>query len=206
VLSPWALDGQSAFVKFLGEGDNRAERSMAVIEEVQRAGCHWACAWPKDKRPRSVSDGDVVFTGRLVRQPDDVIVFGRAIGLSHQEGRDDATPAEVQTRPWKAKWPHYVRVHHAEFLAGSMSAGVSLGELMATLKSKAFASTKRNAASGVGNTNPRVAFRQQAAVKLSDEGFQWLSRKLERAFDEHGTLSKSTLDTLDWPALAAPGE
>jgi hypothetical protein len=203
-LSPWAFDAERAFVKFLGEGDNRAERSMSVLEEVKRAGCHWTCAWPKGKRPRRVADGDVVFMGRLVKQPDDVIVFGRAIGVKHQEGRDDATPAEVQARSWKAKWPHYVRVHHAQFLAGSMSVGVSLGELMATLKAKAFASTKRNAALGVGNTNPRVAFRQQAAVELSEEGFRWLSIRLEKAFAEHGTIPKSVLDGLDWPKLAAP--
>ena len=204
--APWAFDAERAFVKFLGEGDNRAERSMPVLEEVERAGCHWACAWPKGKRPRRVSDGHVVFMGRLVRQPDDIMIFGRAIAVSHHKGRDDASPAEVQARPWKAKWPHYVRVHHAEFLDGSMSRGVSLGELMATLESNAFASTKRNTALGVGNTNPRVAFRQQAAVELSDEGFEWLSARIEEAFVEYGTLSKSTLDRLDWPTLPVPLE
>jgi hypothetical protein len=203
-LSPWAFDVNRAFVKFLGEADNRVLRSMSVLEEVERAGCHWACAWPKGKRPRTVPDGAVVFMGRLVKHPDDVVVFGRAIGIRHRDGRDDATPAEVKARPWKSKWPHYVRVHHAEFLAGSMATGISLDKLMSALDSNAFASTKRNKALGNGNTNPRVAFRQHAAVELSAEGFQWLSLRLEEAFAKHGTLSTSTMDGLDWPTLAAP--
>jgi hypothetical protein len=43
-------DARQAFVKFLGEGDNRAPLSFATIEEVKRAGCHWAVAYPAAKR------------------------------------------------------------------------------------------------------------------------------------------------------------
>jgi hypothetical protein len=76
---------------------------------------------------------------------------------------------------------------------------------MDELKSNAFASTQRNKAAGEGNTDPRHAFRQQAAVELSPEGFHWLRERLENAFAKNGTLSQSFLSKLDWPNKKALG-
>jgi hypothetical protein len=84
-------------------------------------------------------------------------MFGRATGLREVPGRNDAPPEEVARRPWKAKWPRYVRVHHAEFVVGSMAKGVSLNELMYSLGADSFAGTQRNAARGEGNTDRRRA-------------------------------------------------
>ena len=128
--SPFSGHGQ-AFVKFVGRDGERAGLSQTAIEEVKSAGCHWALAYPRDRRPRIVEEGALMYIARLTDEPD-IRVFGRAIGLKHVPGRDDATPADIGRRPWKENWPHYIRVHHAEFLSGSMADGVSLpveGEL-----------------------------------------------------------------------------
>ena len=195
-------DAGQAFVKFFGESHNRADRSMPILEEVQRSGCHWACTYPKGKRPRQVEDGAVMFMGRLVKEPNDILIIGRAVGMHYEAGRDDASDAEVMLRPWKRQWPHYVRVHHAEFIAGSLSNGISLNELMDVLKSDSFVPTQRNAANGKGNTDPRKAYMQQASVELSPQAFAWLNERLERAYAEHGKLAPRTLEQLDWPAVA----
>src|SRR5207248_501713 len=100
---------------------------------------------------------------------------------------------------WKRKWSRYVRVHHAEFVNGSMRNGVSLNELMNTLKERAFAATQRNASAGTGNTDPRKAYRQQAAVKLTPSGARWVDHRLEAAFRLHGKLTPALLGLLDWP-------
>lgn len=194
-------DASHAFVKFLGEGNNRVPLSFSTIEEIKRAGCHWAVAYPASKRPSGVGDDAVIFIARLTQDPNDIRVFGRAIGMKHEPGRDDATPADIAQRPWKAQWPRYIRVHHAEFVAGTMENGVSLNELMDTLGADAFAATQRNAARGEGNTDPRRAYRQQAAVELSGEGISWLGERLQTAFEEHGKVPPDTLDKLDWPEL-----
>ena len=107
-----------------------------------------------------------MFISRLVKGPD-IRIFGRAVALKHQEGRDDATQADIQLRPWKFRWPRYIRIHNAEFVAGTMANGVSLAELMDTLGSASFATTQRNAARREGNTNPRRSFMEQPAVRLS---------------------------------------
>jgi hypothetical protein len=193
-------DIEQAFVKFFGEGHNRAPFSMTVLEEVEGSGSHWACTYPKGKRPRKVRDGAVMFMGRLVASPRDIVIYGRAIAEAHEPGRDDASNKDFRRRSWKQKWPHYIRVHDPEFVGGTLFNGVSLNELMDALGSDSFASTQRNAARGDGsNTEPRRAFMQQASVELSPEGIAWMNEQIERAFARHGKLRERELRTLDWP-------
>jgi hypothetical protein len=93
--SPWISEADQAFVKFLGEGDNRVPLSRTTLEEVERAGCHWAVAYPASKRPRKVKDGALMYIARLTEEPNDIRIFGRAIGMKHIQGRDDATPEDM---------------------------------------------------------------------------------------------------------------
>jgi hypothetical protein len=198
VTPPLIEEAPQAFVKFFGKGNFRDEIGTKTINEVKRTGCHWACSYPKGKRPRQVESGAVIFMARLVK-PNDSIIFGRAVALKHVQGRDDATPEEVRLIPFKKKWSHYIRVHHAEFVAGTFENGVSLRMFEAELKSNAYATTQRNALEGAGNTDPRHAYRQQPAVQLTKEGFAWLNRRLEQAFAKHGRLTPADLDKLTGP-------
>jgi hypothetical protein len=197
IVPPIFSEAPRSFVKFFGEGDNRAEHTMTVFDEIDRSGCHWACTYPRNKRPRQVADGAVMFMGRLVQNPNDTMIFGRAIGMRYQDGRDDASPSQIKRRPWKSDWPHYIRIHHPEFVAGTLANGISLSELIDRFGSNAFASTKRNVAHGAGNTNPRKAVRQQAAVELTPESHEWLDSSLAEAFQSHGTLGPEELAKLD---------
>jgi PLD-like domain len=199
VLPTIVADSRQAFVKFLGEGSNRVPSTFDTIEEIQRAGCHWAVAYPASKRPSGVKNDALIFIARLTEEPNDIRVFGRAIGIKHEPGRDDATPEDIALRPWKEKWPRYIRVHHAEFVAGTMANGISLNALMTSLGADSFLPTQRNAARAEGNTDPRRAYRQQAAVELSKEGREWLSDRLQAAFDLHGKVPQDDLEKLDWP-------
>ena len=194
-------DAPQAFVKLLGKGDNRIPLSVSTFEEIKGSGCHWAAGYPTSKRPRNVKDDAVIFMGRLTRDPNDIRVFGWAIGMQHRPGRDDATLADIELRPWKEQWSRYIRVDRAEFVAGTMVNGVSLNELMDTLEADSFASTQRNAAHSRGNANPLYAYRQQAAVELSAKGHSWLSEQLQVAFEVHGKIPQDSLDKLDWPDL-----
>ena len=199
-LPPAVADADQAFVKFLGEGHNRVPISSTTVKEIEKSGCHWAVPYPANRRPRSVKDGGVMFIARLTKEPD-LRIFGRAIAMKHDPVRDNASPEDIALRPWKEKWPRYIRVHHAEFVAGTMANGVSLNELMEALGSDSFTPTQRNAARGAGNTDPRRAYMQQAAVELSSQGLLWLGERLQEAFAEHGKVPQDTLDQLDWPTL-----
>lgn len=200
--TPVAIAGANqAFVKFLGEGKNRISLGQSVIDEIGRSGAHWAVAYPAAKRPGGVQDGDVIFIARLTRDPSDIVVFGRAIACAHQPGRDDATEADIALRPWKETWPRYIRVHGATFVAGTLANGISLSALMDALGPRSFASTLRNLTKGEGNLDPRRAYRQQAAVHLSEEGQLWLAERLQTCFDTHGIVPHFELEALDWPEV-----
>jgi hypothetical protein len=194
-----ATDAPQSFVKLLGKSDNRKPLDFAIIDEIKRAGCHWALTYPESKCPISVSDDAVMFIARLTKKPVDIRIFGRAIGMRYRGNGDVATPAEINFRPFKADYPRYIRVHNAEFVAGTMANGVSLYKMMKELGEKSFTSTQENAALGQGNTNPRLAYRQQPHVQLSADGFNWLNDRLQEAFITHGKIAKDTLDQLDWP-------
>lgn len=144
---------RQAFVKCFGTSMNRADRWMDVFEEVCRSGSLRACTCSNDKRPRNVKDGAIWFTGRIVQNPSDILIYGRAIGMRHEPGRDDATAENIALRPWKVDWPHYTRVNHTDFMAGTLVNGISLNELMNALKSDASMPTQLNAAKGGGNND-----------------------------------------------------
>lgn len=199
--APWAGDATQAFVKFLGDAGHRAPLSLMTLDELVSGGCHWALAYPKAKRPTGVQDGALMFIARMTRDPNDIRIFGRAIAMRYKPGRDDATDADIALRAWKETWPRYVRVHHGEFVAGSLANGVSLNELMRKLQADAFAPTRRNAEKKTGNVDPRRAYLRQPAVELTSDGLAWLNTRLEEAFATHGKLSAEVMASLDWPEL-----
>ena len=200
VQMPTAVaEASQAFVKLMGMSDGRLDLSVSTMQEIREACCHWAVCYPSARRPIGVKDGAVIFMGRFTRNPNDIRVFGRAIGMKYKPGRDDATPDDIKHRSWREKWSRYIRVHDQEFVDGVMENGVSLNELMDTLGANSFASTQRNAALGKGNIIPRKAYSQQPAVELSAEGRLWLGVRLQEAFETYGTVSRNSLDELDWP-------
>lgn len=186
-------DASQAFVKFLGESNNRVPLSCPTVEEIERAGCQRVLAYPASKRPRRVKYDALMYIARLTEQPNDIRIFGRAVGMAHVDGRDDASAADIALRPWRADWSRYIRVHQAEFVAGTMANGVSLNALMDALGADAFAATQRNAAKNEGNTNPRRAYLQAADVQLSAQGQTWLRDWLQTTFDAHGTVPTDVL-------------
>ncbi len=192
-------EASQAFVKLMGTGNNRIALCVPTIAEVGGGGVHWAVTYSSSRRPRRVENGDVIFISRFTSNPNDIRIFGRAIGMKYDPKRDYATPADIEKRDWKEHWPYYIRLHNAEFVAGTMQNGISLNELMVELKANAFASTQRNAERGNGNIDPKRSYNQQADIKLSADGFRWLNERLQAAFAMHGMVPQRELDRLDWP-------
>jgi hypothetical protein len=188
-----------AIVKFFGTTDNRFTWDVSILEELRRSGCHWACGYPASRRPINVRDGTEVFLGRLMKEPADTVIFGRARATRYVRGRDDATPEDIGDAGWREDWPHYIRVHDAQFVAGTFRNGVPLSRLMKELGSDSFASTQQHAAEGRGNSNPRAALRQQPAVRLSRQGRGYLANALEIAFRIHGRIAQADIDQLYLP-------
>ncbi|MFL5898792.1 MAG: hypothetical protein ACJ76D_10095 [Solirubrobacterales bacterium] len=144
-------------------------------------------------------DRDVMFMGHLVSGPNDIKVYGWAVAIAYEEGRDDASAEEIARRPWLQRWPHFIRVREMEFVDGTLEDGVSLAELMDELGAYAFGPTAENADRGVGNVDPRRSIRQAAAIRLSEAGTSWLQEELELAFRRSGSVRAEEVAGLDWP-------
>lgn len=142
-----------------------------------------------------------MFIARMTRDPNDIVIFGRALGLRYVKDRDDATPEDIERRKWKVRYPHYIRVYGGEFLAGTLANGVSLNERMEEFGPDSFASTQRNQTSGAGNLDPRLAYRRRGDVELSPQGRAWLTTQLNHAFERHGQIPTADLKALDWPKV-----
>ncbi len=197
------VESERAFVKFFGTSRDRAETDMPVFDEVMESGSHWACNYPRDRRPRQVQDGDIIFMGRMVL-PQDILIYGRATGMRHVDGRDDATEEDIRVRAFKRIWPHYIRVHHAEFVAGTLANGVSLNKMMEALGPVCFATTKRRMMTEEQDISPRSAYGRLPGVALSPEGAQWINERLETSFSSHGRIPSAQLAALDWPSFSNP--
>ena len=194
-VPPAVANASQAFVKFFGVGTakGRIDLSDRVIDIVRIQECHRVLAYPTGTHPRQVQDGDVVFISRMTKNPNDHRIFGWAIATKHRDGQDEATDEDIARCPWRKEYGSYIRVDEegfeAEFLDGTMEAGVSLYELMKALGSDSFASTQRNASAGKGNTDPRKSIVRKPHIQLSEKGFAWLTDKLQEAFAKHGKIS-----------------
>jgi hypothetical protein len=180
-----------AFVKFSGTGNNKASRDLRIDVVVAESGANWAFTYPSGIHPRQVRDGDVLYLGRLVHSPDDLMIFGKAIGREHRDDVDVASGEEIVLRPWKENWANYVRVHDARFFDGTLDDGVSFRAMMAAMKSDSFASTQRNAAAGRGNTDPTIAYNRKPGMLLTDQSRAWIDERLENKLRTLGEIDLS---------------
>ena len=189
---------EQGFVKFFGIGSDRAEPSMTVLDEVNGSTSHWALSYPVTKTPKQVRDGALMFIARLAK-PNDILIYGRAIGLHHRRGLDDATAGDIKKRDWKEHWSHYIRVRDVQFINGTLADGVSLQEMMNELKHLSFATTKARYLRGERKINPRTTYARQAQVELTPEAIVWLNDQLDRRFEMHGRISQKVLKNLIQP-------
>lgn len=109
VITPFAaVSGErtytnQAFLKFYGRGAERTSRDLLIADMVAESGCNWACTYPSSHRPRQVHDGDVLYMARIAA-PEDLLIFGCAVGWRHRDDEDVASRAEIQARPWKKQF------------------------------------------------------------------------------------------------------
>ena len=130
------------FVKFFGTANNRVPMSFKSRDEIDRALCHYACGFSEKKKPRQIKDGDIIYMARMTQNPRDYAIFGKAEAIGFVDGRDQATDLEIEQRPWKSRWPIYLRVENAEFIDGTWTDCVLLYDLIKSLDYESFPSTK----------------------------------------------------------------
>jgi len=185
------------FIKFSGEGNNRAKWTKRVFDEVNESDSHRYLTYPKNKRPRIVKEGDRIYFGRMVENPTDIVIFGRAFGLKHNPQTDNASAQDISRRKWKIKWPHYIRVCKTEFIDGTLADGVSLYGLMKELESDTFVTSQYRALNGKPYDDLRNAYRDRPAVRLTEKAATIIDSRLDGIFTRLGRISRIDLARIE---------
>lgn len=183
------------FVKFFGISSDKADPEFSIYQEIINAGCHHAVCYSngKNKAPRQVNDGDVIFMARMIN-PDEYAVFGVGRALAYDDERDNATPEEIGKYKYRNRWGRYIRVYDPIFLNGRMKDCPSFCEMMRELDYRSLTSTHRNYLKGNGgNINPNQSIMQKSAIQITEEGAEWLYKRFQEKLDVLGSVPDSKL-------------
>jgi hypothetical protein len=189
------------YVKFFGTAGDRVSMTFTSKEEINRALCHYACGFSKNKKPRQIEEGDIIYMARMTHNPSDYAIFGKAVALKYVEGRDEATIAEKTERPWKKNWPIYLRLVNPVFIDGKMDDCVFLYDLIKKLDYESFPSTKLRYNNGQRNINPYKSLSQQPYVKLTVAAVEWLEPRFQEALNRVGQVDDTFIQNLPQPSV-----
>lgn len=187
---------KSYFIKFFGTSENRVFPTFTVREEVERALCHYACGFSENKKPRRINEGDIVFMARLMKEPYDYAIFGRAEAIKYNEKRDRASRNEISQRKWKKDWPIYLRVRNTNFVNGLMQDCVFLYDIIKYFDYESFPTTLRRFNDGERDINPYLSLSQQPYVRLTSKSAEWLEKRFTDKINEFGSIPKDFILTL----------
>ncbi len=182
------------FIKFFGKGDNRLTLDNSVIDDLKGGCSHFALSFSrnkKDTRPRRYRNGDIVFMARMTKDPNDYLIFGRAITHVHHDQRDIASGEDIKHIPWLKNWPILVRVKEPKFIDSTFANCPKLKNLMNDLGYDSFASTKRKFDNGCININPKKTLMRKGDVILSASGAQWMELAFQKALKKEGQVNQN---------------
>ncbi|MBI5729524.1 MAG: NgoFVII family restriction endonuclease [Ignavibacteriales bacterium] len=190
------LSNKSYYVKIFGTSENRVAPIYTIRNEVDRALCHYACCFSEKKKPRRIEDGDIIFMARLIKEPNDYAIFGRAEAIKYNEKRDRATKNEKMQRDWKNNWPIYMRVKNSKFIDGMMQDGILLYDLIKHFDYESFPSTLERFNNGEREINPYRSLSQKAYVKLTPKSAEWLEKRFGDKISEFGLIPDDFINKL----------
>ncbi|SHM80446.1 phospholipase D-like domain-containing protein [Polaribacter sp. KT 15] len=187
------------FIKFFGKGDNRLTLNHKITDELKGGCSHFALSFSRaknDARPRRYKNGDVVFMARMTKEPNDYVIFGRAISYTHDKNRDIASKEDIKHIPWLKEWPILVRVKNPVFIDSIYGNCPKLFNLIEELDYDSFASTRIKYDKGIRNINPKNTLMRKGDVILSESGAQWMELAFKKAIEQEGEVEKTLIAKL----------
>lgn len=186
------------FIKFFGKNDNRLSLEHNIVDDLYGGCSHFALSFSRNKqdsRPRRYDNGDVVFMARMTKEPNDYVIFGRAITYAHNDIRDVAGSDDIDHIPWLKDWPILVRVKEPVFIDSTFKNCPKLFDLIDDLDYDSFASTKNKYDNGIRNINPKSTLMRKGDVILSDAGAQWIKVEFDKVLKKEGQVDKKIINS-----------
>jgi hypothetical protein len=188
------------YLKFFGADNARVGRDYLVVDEISRAESHCVAGFSRKRKPTVFEPNDIMYLARMVKHPNDYVVFGKGIVAdSFQLPRDQATPDDTLRIPFRKRWPYYLQLVDTVFINGNLHNGITIGSLIKVHGYNSFLRTQNWTNTG---KSIKRAFSNQAYVELTDEVANWLNGEFEFKLQENGGVDEEMLIHIQRPMNA----
>lgn len=177
------------FIKYIGATNVRKPLSEKISDEIINSECDNRIFY--SYHPHQISDGDVVYFGRMTEDPADYAIIGRGIGVKHIPSRDVVKPTEKRIKKWKKKYKYYNQVHSCEFIDGRLEDCVLLTrDIISKFNYRTLLTTLNRWNNGERDIVVSRSLMQKQFVEITPEVAKWLDKKLAKQFSIKGILAK----------------
>lgn len=177
------------FIKYIGATKGRKSLSAKISNEIKDSECDNRIFY--SYHPRQISDGDVVYFGRMTEDPDDYAIMGRGTGVKHIPSRDVVKSGEDKIKKWKKKYKYFNMVHSSKFIKGRLGDCILLTrDIIPIFNHKTLLTTLKRWNNGERNIVVPKSLMQKQFVEITPEVAKWLDKKLDGQFNKLGKIIK----------------
>lgn len=176
------------FIKYIGATDGRKPLSEKISDEIKNSECDNRVFY--SYHPHQISDGDIVYFGRMTEDPADYAIIGKGIGVKHIRSRDVVTLAEKRIKKWKKKYKYYNEVHSCEFINGRLEDCTLLTrDIISKFNYRTLVTTLNRWDNGERDIVVPRSLMQKQFVEITPGVAKFLDKKLSRSFSLKGKLT-----------------
>jgi len=177
------------FIKYIGATNGRKSLTHSIRKEIKESECDKKVFY--SYHPRQVSDGDVIYFGRMTEEPDDYAIIGKGSGIRHIDSRDFVNPSERGGKKWKKKYKYYNHVHSCEFINGKLKDCVLLTkDIISKFNHRTLVTALERWNKGERNIVVSRSLMQKQFVEITPEVANWLDKQLDKQMLLKGKIVK----------------
>jgi len=182
------------FVKYIGATDGRVPLTKSIKEVIKDSLSHEAIFY--SYHPKQISDGDIIYFGRMTYEPYDYAIYGKAFGKAHDRKLHKIN-SSTKTKPWQKKYCYYNLVEEPVFQDGKFDNCVLFREdLIANFGYNSLISTQKRWRKGERNIEVSNSLMQRQYIEITPEAAKWLDAQLEIRLKQNGIVSNEYLKNL----------
>ena len=179
------------FIKYIGATNGRKPLTHSIKKEIQESECDKKVYY--SYHPHQISDGDVIYFGRMTENPADYAIIGKGIGIKHIRSRDIVSASEKRVKKWwwKNNYQYFNLVHSCEFINGKLENCVLLvNDIIAKFEHNTLVTTRERWDNGERDIVVTRSLMQKQFVEITPEVAKWLDKQLDKEMQLSGKIVK----------------
>lgn len=177
------------FIKYIGATDGRKKLSAKIAKDIKDSECNKKIFY--SYHPGQISDGDIVYFGRMTKNPNDYAIMGKGIGLRHNRTKDIVSKDETKIKKWKNKYRYFNKIHSAEFINGTLNDCVLLTkDIISKFNYRTLVTTLERWNKGERNIVVSRSLMQKQFVEITPQVAKWLDKQLDKEMQMSSKIVK----------------